>query len=688
MSETTEKKIMSGFDKEKNSSILTHFRVVLERNFQKDLNQFPENEEKKEDSKIFLDFVNALIQLQGEGFKETECLNWANKCGQNFLQFIKENQLCAKKDYELSDFYLASFLAYIVHFSEIRTNGDSYLMHLEEALVIFLKSLFEEKKLREKTGLPNKQITSIQKVIRAGIKILLHDTKESIIGKILKKIDQPNGSQTDSINTMQIKLDFINSFNQTIELIFGKEIADSLTYVFTNFSERILTANSLREIKKGKINLSKEKVGRMDFIMRALSVDTKEDFRVTVSDKMQNAKDPQNMGKTKLLEFYNFAYVLLKIRNRASAKLFLKTCFDYYLKNREEGVKEKFEKLLNEKVKKDKACFEQYESILRGDLNNLYGDDNYTLEYKELDPLRVHELVMKRYFDGSPKKLQKKQSKDKMGHYLVSNQILEDPDFLKIFAETITGRAVVRIKDSFKDFHKTRGEGNPLQNFQQVARVDYFDREGNPKLGATGYQADAYLIKPKKETQDFFEEASIAVDLIAKRIPFSIAKIWSKTFVEIKKTLNKLNIKNHKNKNVEEEILSLKFVTETVNYRNEYGEKSFFDEMPDDGKFSERLANLRKDLKEMICEDNFRILTRISKEPNGVDLRKKVSEIDDFNDLSKEIQEKAIWEIFVKVSDKIKDDLFLNDLLASGCVQRVERRKKKIKRISNLKKLR
>lgn len=567
-------------------------------------------------------FVEKMISLQKCEFSETDCLKWVSDVLGEVNLLIRENDLCEKFENAPNDLTCALVFCYISHWSYKRKSGESYLVHLKGVLFNVIESIINEKKLRDKTLLSDSKIVNTQKFIRTGIKAVLHDVVEEVFQVLTIDHDDKKSMEVrDRTKLLESQLAFSKELEKMLHLIFGSDVADSLMHVFTNFSERPLTAYSIEKGETGALN--KEDLGRIDFLISTLSLVQEEDVDIKSADKKHNLKTKEKMKETKMLEIYNFIYLLYAMRKRANGKSLLDNSLYYYLGERGNKVKEKFYFLLNQKEKYDENVFRSQKGTLLKDLNDLYGEEKYSLRYVKLGAAKIHEMVVNEYYKQNTDKDRFSEKHDAMGHVFVTEEILDDPIFKTIFNNALTGRVVVEVNDDV-DFHRIRAENLQFANFVITSRKDFYGEEGNRSLRASEYMADSLIVTPK-----------VAND-----------------------SLGNLKANNG--------LINLKLLTYSDSYHNEYGDNSCFNRLGNVPPSNKIFYNMLKNVRNILGRENYNVLKIVLNEICGVNLMMEVGDLTDVNNISKATQRKKIWEILKSCSDKVKTGLFLGPLLETG----------------------
>lgn len=532
-----------------------------------------------------------------------------------------------------------------------RRTGESFLSHLETSAKNEIELFYQAK-----TAV-NIQIKNIKKETKNLVLAILHDVLEDVLDVLGQRIiHYKSEEQCERGGVAAKQEEFLKDLYRFVKENFGSNVAETLAEFFTNFSKRLKVSRHIYEkdavvkIGKGeKITLSSEDLGRNDYVIKIIAAKHLMNLSVSFAEKLHNLETPGEMKPEKLLELYHFADALMATGLRYHAKTFLEAFFNHYLEQRGEYVRDTFKSKLKEKKKIDQEAYEQNKELIRKNLDSIFGENNYQIEYKELNNWRVHEMMLMLYLkkekDGEVKKHLR--DSDSVGHYFFSKDMVNDPIFAEIFRQVITGRVIVKVKDEHADkLHQWRKKSKlkefglsdqvlnlfKFEGFSMFNSTDYYAGEGSETLNAIGYQAVCFNL------------------------------IRQETSTKIKKLLTgALNLKDW------EGVVSFKIMSESDYARNEYGQAVDFSKKGDER--SAQILNHYKEnrIKKLIGEDYYALYEILGKKLLGEYLDKKVKEVMNVGE-KRELGEKTIAEIMQEISLLVKEGLFLHEGLDKTCV--------------------
>lgn len=558
-----------------------------------------------------VEFAKKYVALLGDEFDAKACLSWINESLDKIQKFNKTENgslLYPNFNSEIKDkkTYFALFLAYILHFNQTRkVDGSDYKVHLIEAIRNRFSFLKKEHEVFH-------MIMACRTAMNGVFKLLLHDGVEDMFENLGDKVllyntdcDSKDCKNSKAEKQKQLYADLIRQLYRVFED--DEDVVNSILYVFTNFSKRILTVNSI----KGK--LDKEDMGRINFLVRIFSITKIEDLILTLSEKLHNLKTKEVMSDSKMIEYYHLAIALMGAGIRGAGKDLLKEFFPYYLNRNDPEAAQTFQIMLEQKRESDKRTFSTYQSSLEESFDSIYGAGNYEIIYRELDAWKVYEIVLQEMKKEFPDKMQNNAKDDSLSYYFVNDSVIKNPDFQNILQKMPTYRVVVKISDECDgDFHRSKAKF-ALDGFTFLPETvtDYYNKDGNPNLVRADYKAFCFSM-----------------------------------------------LLNGKNK-----IVPFKMLLEKDFNRNEYGNfNSKFNEK--ENKFVKvrsvvNFAHFCNEIKKIIDEKAFNeLLEKMTEYPEGVDLDQTMQE---FLNLSKndKYAKFKIKNVLKRISIRVRDFLRL-----------------------------
>ncbi|MBN1258260.1 hypothetical protein JXA05_00730 [Candidatus Peregrinibacteria bacterium] len=266
----------------------------------------------------------------------------------------------------------ACYTAYAAHFGQKRKSNPNvlYVEHLKHSAIRFIEKIQEEYKDRVRPFREKKV-----DMTEAFIKIILHDALEDFLRK----------------NPSPESLSLYPQMMAYLEETYGKEVADDIALVATNFSKRPNT-----KLPKG---LSRLDISRVDFLAQMLGVIETRDainLLLKVAERQDNLKDAGNFPNVdrKALESANLAIACYAASMRTPAKRLFNDFFRFFFREKPELLK-KFETYITDLQKQDEENFQSnLRPAIQQEVEKILGHSDFEIRHSPLPLWRINMAIM------------------------------------------------------------------------------------------------------------------------------------------------------------------------------------------------------------------------------------------------------------------------------------------------------